>query len=77
MFIFSSNISYLVKFKIKIFIVSYLGTEFNFLNKQLMVAHKPARLDERMRIEQAGGCVLNFGGWRVNGQLAVSRAIGV
>jgi len=28
------------------------------------------------RIEQAGGCVLNFGGWRVNGQLAVSRAIG-
>ena len=41
-----------------------------------MVAHKPARTDERMRIEQAGGCVLNFGGWRVNGQLAVSRAIG-
>jgi len=48
----------------------------NGIGKSLMVAHKPARTDERMRIEQAGGCVLNFGGWRVNGQLAVSRAIG-
>lgn len=32
---------------------------------------------ERKRIENLGGCVMNWGGtWRVNGQLAVSRAIG-
>ena len=27
-------------------------------------------------IEALGGCVVFFGGWRVNGSLAVSRAIG-
>lgn len=32
--------------------------------------------DEQKRIEQAGGVVLFYGAWRVNGQLAVSRAIG-
>ena len=32
--------------------------------------------DERQRIEDLGGCVVWFGGWRVNGSLAVSRAIG-
>lgn len=32
--------------------------------------------DERSRIESLGGCVLFFGGWRVNGSLAVSRSIG-
>lgn len=32
--------------------------------------------DERERIEDMGGCVLYWGTWRVNGQLAVSRAIG-
>ena len=42
-----------------------------------MLAHTPSRIDERTRIEQAGGCVLNVNGLRVNGQLAVSRAIGI
>jgi hypothetical protein len=32
--------------------------------------------DERDRIEGMGGAVLYWGAWRVNGQLAVSRAIG-
>lgn len=32
--------------------------------------------DERERIEKMGGSVLYWGTWRVNGQLAVSRAIG-
>ena len=32
--------------------------------------------DERERIEGQGGCVVWFGDWRVNGNIAVSRAIG-
>lgn len=32
--------------------------------------------DERDRIEKSGGTVMFWGTWRVNGQLAVSRAIG-
>ncbi|XP_066929368.1 protein phosphatase 1F-like [Clytia hemisphaerica] len=43
---------------------------------QLMDPHKPNRPDERARIESLGGCVVNFGGWRVNGILAVARSIG-
>ncbi|XP_012556597.1 protein phosphatase 1E [Hydra vulgaris] len=43
---------------------------------QLMDPHKPDREDERQRIETLGGCVVYFNGWRVNGQLSVSRAIG-
>ncbi|KAF7276137.1 hypothetical protein GWI33_010894 [Rhynchophorus ferrugineus] len=43
---------------------------------QCVNPHKPCREDERERIERAGGCVLFWGTWRVNGQLAVSRAIG-
>ncbi|CAH1966460.1 unnamed protein product [Acanthoscelides obtectus] len=43
---------------------------------QLVNPHKPNRPDEKDRIERNGGCVLLFGTWRVNGQLAVSRAIG-
>ncbi|KAJ8940633.1 hypothetical protein NQ318_020690 [Aromia moschata] len=43
---------------------------------QVVNPHKPSRRDERERIEQQGGCVLLWGTWRVNGQLAVSRAIG-
>jgi len=41
--------------------------------------HKPNIKDERERIESRGGIVANPGGygiWRVNGELAVSRAIG-
>ncbi|CAH1100487.1 unnamed protein product, partial [Psylliodes chrysocephalus] len=43
---------------------------------QLVNPHKPCRMDERERIEKRGGCVIKWGTWRVNGQLAVSRAIG-
>jgi len=41
-----------------------------------MEAHKPERKDEKERIEALGGRVIWFGAWRVNGNLAVSRAIG-
>ncbi|XP_062999806.1 protein phosphatase 1F [Elgaria multicarinata webbii] len=42
----------------------------------LMEPHKPDREDERQRIEALGGCVTYMDCWRVNGTLAVSRAIG-
>lgn len=32
--------------------------------------------DERERVNEMGGAVMHWGIWRVNGQLAVSRAIG-
>ncbi|CAN6441283.1 unnamed protein product [Victoria cruziana] len=38
--------------------------------------HKPDRADEFARIEAAGGRVINWDGPRVNGVLAMSRAIG-
>lgn len=38
--------------------------------------HKPNRVDERKRIESAGGVVLWAGTWRVGGVLAMSRAFG-
>ncbi|KAL8499420.1 hypothetical protein ACS0TY_022405 [Phlomoides rotata] len=38
--------------------------------------HKPDQLDERQRIEDAGGFVIWAGTWRVGGVLAVSRAFG-
>ena len=38
--------------------------------------HKPNRKDERERIEALGGSVSLWGVWRVEGCLAVSRAIG-
>lgn len=37
--------------------------------------HKPDRVDEKQRIELAGGEIVHHGVWRVNG-LAVSRSIG-
>ncbi|CAG9114693.1 unnamed protein product [Plutella xylostella] len=43
---------------------------------QLVHPHKPSRQDEKDRIEASGGTVMYWGTWRVNGQLAVSRAIG-
>ncbi|XP_052737491.1 uncharacterized protein LOC112055609 isoform X2 [Bicyclus anynana] len=43
---------------------------------QLVNPHKPDRPDEKERIESSGGTVMFWGTWRVNGQLAVSRAIG-
>uniref|UniRef100_M4B5W0 PPM-type phosphatase domain-containing protein n=1 Tax=Hyaloperonospora arabidopsidis (strain Emoy2) TaxID=559515 RepID=M4B5W0_HYAAE len=38
--------------------------------------HKPNRPDERRRIQELGGSVVFWGVWRVEGILAVSRAIG-
>jgi serine/threonine protein phosphatase PrpC len=38
--------------------------------------HKPDFPAERKRIEDNGGFILNYGVWRVNGELAVSRSIG-
>ncbi|CAI5724468.1 unnamed protein product [Peronospora destructor] len=38
--------------------------------------HKPNRSDERRRIQELGGSVVFWGVWRVEGILAVSRAIG-
>ncbi|XP_046745023.1 mucin-5AC-like [Diprion similis] len=43
---------------------------------QLVNPHKPDRDDERERVNDMGGAVIHWGIWRVNGQLAVSRAIG-
>merc|ERR1719319_870454 len=42
----------------------------------VVAPHKPDRCDERARIEGLGGAVIHWGTWRINGQLAVSRAIG-
>ncbi|KAK1412580.1 hypothetical protein QVD17_33952 [Tagetes erecta] len=49
----------------------------HFAAKELTMDHHPDRDDERSRVEAAGGYVFKWGGVsRVNGQLAVSRAIG-
>lgn len=42
----------------------------------LLTPHKPHHDDEKKRIEEAGGAVIWYGAWRVNGVLAVARAIG-
>ncbi|CAK4072930.1 unnamed protein product [Aphanomyces euteiches] len=42
----------------------------------LSVDHKPNRQDERERVNNMGGHVIFWGVWRVEGILAVSRAIG-
>ena len=42
----------------------------------MSVDHKPDRQDEKKRITKLGGKVLHCGRWRVQGVLAVSRAIG-
>jgi len=39
-------------------------------------SHQPNNEDEKLRIEKAGGKVVWFGTWRVNGLLSVSRSIG-
>ncbi|XP_073223698.1 uncharacterized protein [Cicer arietinum] len=49
----------------------------HFAVKELTSDHHPDREDERARVEAAGGQVINWGGLpRVNGQLAITRAIG-
>ncbi|XP_068634349.1 uncharacterized protein [Aristolochia californica] len=48
-----------------------------FCVKELTSDHHPDRDDERARVEAAGGFVAEWGGIaRVNGELAISRAIG-
>ncbi|CAG2103940.1 unnamed protein product [Medioppia subpectinata] len=42
----------------------------------VMIPHKPELEEERKRIEELGGFVAFVDTWRVNGTLAVSRAIG-
>lgn len=45
--------------------------------KELTNDHHPDKEDEKSRVESAGGNISNWAGVaRVNGQLAVSRAIG-
>ncbi|XP_071945340.1 protein phosphatase 1F-like [Antedon mediterranea] len=61
--------------------VGWIGDSQGLVMKQgkaitVMDPHKPDREDEKKRIEELGGCVVWFGAWRVNGSLAVSRAIG-
>ncbi|XP_022145963.1 uncharacterized protein LOC111015293 isoform X2 [Momordica charantia] len=49
----------------------------HFYVKELTRDHHPDREDERSRVEIAGGHVVDWGGVpRVNGQLAITRAIG-
>lgn len=48
-----------------------------YVVKELTEDHHPDREDERSRVEAAGGFVLEWAGVvRVNGELALSRAIG-
>ncbi|XP_064378208.1 protein phosphatase 1F isoform X2 [Dromaius novaehollandiae] len=61
--------------------IAWLGDSQVMLVRQgkavtLMEPHKPEREDEKARIEALGGCVTYMDCWRVNGTLAVSRAIG-
>ena len=42
----------------------------------MSIDHKPCRPDEEERIKALGGKVVYWGRWRVEGILAVSRAIG-
>ncbi|XP_070131361.1 protein phosphatase 1F isoform X2 [Equus przewalskii] len=60
--------------------VAWLGDSQVILVQQgqvvkLMEPHRPERQDERERIEALGGFVSHMDCWRVNGTLAVSRAI--
>ncbi|KAL1373960.1 hypothetical protein pipiens_018349, partial [Culex pipiens pipiens] len=44
---------------------------------QIVSPHTPSVESERIRIEKMGGVIMNWdGSYRVNGQLAISRAIG-
>lgn len=43
---------------------------------KIMEPHKPHTESEKKRIEDAGGVVVWYGAWRVNGVLSVARAIG-
>lgn len=59
------------------FKLATLNGLLHFSVEELTKDHSPVREDERSRVEAAGGYVLDSGGVaRVNGELAVSRAIG-
>lgn len=49
----------------------------NECNIDFLVCTQPNRPDELMRIEEAGGRVINWNGHRVLGVLATSRSIGL
>lgn len=44
--------------------------------RRMSIDHKPDREDEEQRIKKLGGKIVHWGRWRVEGILAVSRAIG-
>lgn len=44
--------------------------------KAMSYDHKPNRADEEQRIRNLGGEIIHYGRWRVQGILAISRAIG-
>lgn len=50
--------------------------DFNGTAIPLSFDHKPEKESEKNRIEKAGGYVAFWGVWRVNGNLATSRALG-
>lgn len=61
--------------------IAYVGDSRAVISKNckaiaLTEDHKPNREDEKARIEALGGQVIHYGCWRVNGNLAVSRAFG-
>ncbi|KAJ3692173.1 hypothetical protein LUZ60_012523 [Juncus effusus] len=61
--------------------VANVGDSRTVISKQgkaiaLSEDHKPNRIDERQRIEEAGGFIMWAGTWRVGGVLAMSRAFG-
>lgn len=43
---------------------------------ELVDIHNASREEEKLRVQEAGGAVVWYGTWRVNGVLAVSRSIG-
>jgi hypothetical protein len=49
---------------------------FILIPSQLCTTQKPNREDEKERVKNAGGTVVWFHTWRVNGVLAVTRSIG-
>ncbi len=55
-----------------IIVGNYKSQKFKEMSKD----HKPNRDDELRRIKKLGGEVIYHGRWRVNGILAVSRAVG-
>ncbi|XP_030764187.1 SH3 domain-containing protein C23A1.17-like isoform X2 [Sitophilus oryzae] len=78
----TTAVAALLRPKEKVLYIAWVGDSQAILVNQGRVMqcvnpHKPCREDERIRIDEAGGCVMMlWGTWRVNGQLAVSRAIG-